>query len=43
MELVLKFLTDSDCCQVSLVRGLGTNNCERMFKIYVALIADSTT
>ena len=41
--LVLEFLTGRDSYQVSLVRGLAANNCEEMFKIQVALVANSTT
>ena len=41
--LVLKFLSDTDSYQVSLVRGLATNNRERMLEICVALVANPKT
>ena len=42
-ELVLRFLTDTDSYQVSLVQVLVINNCERMFQIQAALVVNSPT
>ena len=40
--LALGLFTNRDSHQTSLVQGLATYNCERLFKLQVAL-ADSTT
>ena len=40
LELVVKFLTNRDSNRVSIVRGLATNTCEKMFKIQVVLVAN---